>query len=172
MLTPPFRPATLAAARVLRLLRLVRLLRLAVIVRNLFTIDGVRYVALLAFVTVLAGATAFASVEREPTAWDGVWWAVTTMTTVGYGDLYPTTDIGRVIGMIVMVVGIGFGSVLIGAVAERFVSPAVGRKTVEREVETTDAELLRDVRALGDRLRAVEGLLQVRSSAAKPPDRS
>ncbi len=50
---------------------LVRVLRLAVIVRNLSPIDGVRYVALLAFVTVLAGGTAFASVEREPTAWDG-----------------------------------------------------------------------------------------------------
>lgn len=173
VLTPPFLPATLAAARVLRLLRLVPLLRLAVIVRNLFTIDGVRYVALLAFVTVLAGGTAFASVEREPTAWDGVWWAVTTMTTVGYGDLYPTTDIGRVIGMIVMVVGIGFGSVLIGAVAERFVSPSVERdaEKVEREGESTDAELLREVRALGNRLGAVEALLKRAALPESPRNR-
>jgi voltage-gated potassium channel len=173
VLTPPFLPATLAAARVLRLLRLVPLLRLAVIVRNLFTIDGVRYVALLAFVTVLAGGTAFASVEREPTAWDGVWWAVTTMTTVGYGDLYPTTDIGRVIGMIVMVVGIGFGSVLIGAVAERFVSPSVERDAEkgEREGESTDAELLREVRALGNRLGAVEALLKRAALPESPRNR-
>ena len=122
VLTPPFLPASLAAARVLRLLRLVRLLRLAVVVRRLFTVEGVRYTALLAFVTVLAGGTAFASVEEEPTAWDGIWWAMTTMTTVGYGDIYPQTDAGRVLAILVMVVGIGFGSVLIGAVAERFVA--------------------------------------------------
>ena len=81
VLSPPFLPSSLAAARVLRLLRLVRLLRLAVVVRRLFTMEGVRYVALLAFVTVLAGGTAFAAVEERPKAWDGIWWAATTMTT-------------------------------------------------------------------------------------------
>jgi hypothetical protein len=53
-------------------------------VRRLFTFEGVRYAALLAFVTVLAGGTAFAAVEQKPTSWDGIWWAMTTMTTVGY----------------------------------------------------------------------------------------
>jgi voltage-gated potassium channel len=77
VLSSPFLPASLAAARVLRLLRLVRLLRLAVVVRSLFTIEGVRYIGLLAFVTVLAGGTAFAAVERQPTSWDGIWWAAT-----------------------------------------------------------------------------------------------
>lgn len=71
VLTPPFLPSSLAAARALRLLRL------AVIMRRLFTLEGVRYVALLPFVTVLAGGTAFASVEQQPTAWDGIWWAAT-----------------------------------------------------------------------------------------------
>src|SRR5829696_4168647 len=102
VLSPPFLPSSLAAARVLRLLRLVRLLRLAVVVRRLFTMEGVRYVALLAFVTVLAGGTAFAGVEERPTAWDGIWWAATTMTTVGYGDITPGTGAGRVIRLVVM----------------------------------------------------------------------
>lgn len=166
VLTPPFLPASLAAARVLRLLRLVRLLRLMVVLRRLFTIDGVRYVALLAFVTVLAGGTAFASVEKEPTAWDGIWWAATTMTTVGYGDIYPHTDLGRVIGMAVMVVGIGFGSILIGAVAERFVQRDV-RETaaeVEREVESGGDELLRELRDVSERLRRIEAAIEGRSS--------
>jgi voltage-gated potassium channel len=166
VLTPPFLPASLAAARALRLLRLVRLLRLAVVVRRLFTFEGVRYAALLAFVTVLAGGTAFASVEKEPTSWDGIWWAVTTMTTVGYGDIYPETDLGRVIAMAVMVVGIGFGSLLIGTVAERFVAPGVREEAeeVEREVEATEADLLRELRDLGARLQRVEAALARRRS--------
>jgi hypothetical protein len=65
--TPPFLPTSLAAARVLRLFRLLRLLRLAVVVRRLFTFEGIRYVALLAFMTILAGGTAFAAVENRQT---------------------------------------------------------------------------------------------------------
>ena len=105
--------------------------------------------------TVLAGGTAFASVEEEPTAWDGIWWAMTTMTTVGYGDIYPQTDAGRVLAILVMVVGIGFGSVLIGAVAERFVAhgaPSAG----ERGIENGDGDLLDQLRDLGERLRRIE----------------
>jgi voltage-gated potassium channel len=46
------------------------------------------------------------------------------MTTVGYGDVPVTTDAGRVIAIIVMVVGIGFDTLVIGAISERFVTPA------------------------------------------------
>jgi voltage-gated potassium channel len=166
VLTPPFLPASLAAARVLRLLRLVRLLRLAVVVRRLFTVEGVRYTALLAFVTVLAGGTAFASIEREPTAWDGIWWAMTTMTTVGYGDIYPQTDAGRVLAILVMVVGIGFGSLLIGTVAERFAATGVhvDAEEVDRESESTEADLLRELRDLSERLGRIEAALERRST--------
>ena len=47
------------------------------------------------------------------------------MTTVGYGDLYPHTDEGRFIAVVIMVVGIGFVAVLTAAIAERFVDVAV-----------------------------------------------
>lgn len=53
-------------------------------------------------------------------AWDGVWWAMTTVTTVGYGDIVPQTNGGRVIAIVVMVVGIGFIALLTAAAAERF----------------------------------------------------
>lgn len=49
--------------------------------------------------------------------------AVVTMATVGYGDVSPVTDTGRMIGVVVMVVGIRILSILIGAVAQRFTEP-------------------------------------------------
>ncbi|MEJ7825667.1 MAG: potassium channel family protein [Solirubrobacteraceae bacterium] len=53
-------------------------------------------------------------------AWDGVWWATTTVTTVGYGDIVPQTNGGRVIAIVVMVVGNRFIALLTAAAAERF----------------------------------------------------
>jgi len=53
--------------------------------------------------------------------WDGVWWAVVTVTTAGYGDLNPTDVEGRIIGIILMLVGIGFISVLTATVASELI---------------------------------------------------
>src|SRR3954467_2384776 len=119
-----FLPATLQAARVFRLLRLVRLLKLAVLSRRLLSTEGVRDAAVLALLMVLGGGAAFAAIEnghqQQPvTAWDGVWWAITTVTTVGYGDFAPKTNGGRAIAIAVMIVGIGFVAILTAAAAER-----------------------------------------------------
>lgn len=124
VLTPPFLPASLQAARVFRLLRLLRLVRAARLARRLLSLEGIRDAAVLAMLTVLGGGAAFAAVEKEQdlSAWDGVWWAITTVTTVGYGDFSPKTDGGRVIAVVVMVVGIGFVALLTAAAAERFIT--------------------------------------------------
>jgi hypothetical protein len=68
-------------------------------------------------------------------------------------------DLGRVIATVVMVVGIGFGSVLIGAVAQRFVIPEVRAEgeEVEREVEAPEEELLGELRDVSARLRRIGG---------------
>jgi voltage-gated potassium channel len=144
----------------LRVLRLIAVVRYA---RRLFSLNGLAYGALLALITVLAGGAAFAHAEgKEVSTWDGVWWATTTMTTVGYGDLYPHTNTGRAVAIVVMVVGIGFLTLVIGAVSERFLSAELRREAeeVEREVgtdlEAARVELLAELRTMSDRLRELE----------------
>lgn len=120
-LTPPVGAGVLASIRLLRLLRLVRLLRLAPLVRGVFSINSLVYAALLAVTTMFAGGIAFAEVEPDTSSKDGIYWALTTMTTVGYGDLTPTTDAGRLVAGIVMLVGIGFVATLTAAIADRLI---------------------------------------------------
>src|SRR2546421_153429 len=59
-----------------------------------------------------------------PDIGDGLWWAIQTVTTVGYGDLVPTSTAGRVIGGLVMVVGIGFLTVITAVITSAFVESA------------------------------------------------
>jgi voltage-gated potassium channel len=137
LVTPPFLPPSLQAARVFRLLRLLALLRAGLLARRLLTTEGVRDVAVLALLTVLAGGAAYAAVEtgQDLTTWDGVWWAVVTVTTVGYGDTFPETDAGRAIAVVVMLVGIGFVAVLTAAAAERFMR---GREAEQQRIEVQE----------------------------------
>jgi voltage-gated potassium channel len=52
---------------------------------------------------------------------DGLWWAVTTVTTVGYGDRFPTTTEGRILAVMLMLVGISLVGVITASVASWFV---------------------------------------------------
>ena len=155
--TPPFLPASLQALRVFRLLRLLRLFRLAPLARRLFSLEGLRWVALLAALTALGGGATFAAVEKGSSTWDGVWWAVSTMTTVGYGDKYPVTSLGRIVGIAIILVGIGFIAILTGAVAERFLAPKVEEVAdTTEDVEATEEQLLAELQAIRGRLDRLE----------------
>lgn len=138
--TPPFLPPSMQAARVFRLLRLLPLLRAGVLARRLLSTEGVRDAAVVALVTVLGGGAAHAAVEKfqdghRLSSWDGVWWALTTVTTVGYGDSYPPTDTGRAIAIVVMLAGIGFVALITAAAAERFIG---GREAAAQRADLND----------------------------------
>ncbi len=155
IVTTPLFGQFLSSLRFVRFARLLRLLRVGVIVsraiqaeRRLTTAGTFRLVALMTvFIATIAGAAqATFDAKDFPTIWDGTWWAVVTMTTVGYGDFYPKHVSGQVIGIIVMLVGIGFLSVLTATVASHFVrserSPEVQEisETLQR-IERELAEL-------------------------------
>ena len=152
VLTIPLLGKALAWVRFARFLRLARfgaiVGRALQAERRLTSGDSLRIAALLTMTAiVVAGAAEHALSSGEYVSlWDGVWWAVVTVTTVGYGDLYPTTVQGRLIGMVLMFVGIGFLSLLTAAVASRFVREERSEEHEEliealRRIEADVAEL-------------------------------
>lgn len=135
--------------RVLRLLRVFRLLRLTPLARVVFSLEGVRATVGLALLTAMVGGAGFAA-EEGSSFGNGVYWAITTMTTVGYGDITPKTTEGKIIAVLVMLVGIGTATLVIGAVAQRFLAPAV------EHVETAEDDLLVQVREISVQLSRLE----------------
>jgi voltage-gated potassium channel len=164
VLTPPFLPATLKLARVLPVVRLVWLMVVAHRLRNVFSLEGLRYAALIAFTIVVGGGVIFVAVEpgQNLSTWDGLWWAVETVTTVAYGDIYPTTALGRIVATVVMIAGIGFVALLTGALAQRFLygestgttpKPHPDQADVIRKLEDLSDQIAELQKALGDRHR-------------------
>jgi voltage-gated potassium channel len=155
VLTVPLFGELLASLRFVRLARLLRVLRAGVIIgravqaqRRLGSGAILRFVALITvFIVVVAGAAqaAFNAGEYE-SVWDGIWWAIVTVTTVGYGDLYPVTVQGRLIGIFVMLLGIGFLSVLTATVATQFIKTDTESDEVLETLRRIEADMA-DVKA-------------------------
>lgn len=124
--------AWLRYGRLVRVLRVLRLLRGIRSLHRLYEVafadgrrGGVASVASTAFLLVVFSSVAVLMVETDgnsniKTAGDAIWWSVTTVTTVGYGDRYPVTTEGRMLGMGLMVCGVGLFSVMSGLVASMF----------------------------------------------------
>jgi voltage-gated potassium channel len=74
-----------------------------------------------------------------------MWWAIVTATTVGYGDYVPHTTAGRVIGALLMLVGIGFLSTLTAAIASTFV--AADQEVAGRADQDELVDALRQIEA-------------------------
>jgi voltage-gated potassium channel len=81
---------------------------------------------------------------------DAMWWAVTTVTTVGYGDKYPTTAAGRVVAAGLMFLGIGLFGVLTASISSVFV--AQSRETELVALQAEIAGLRREVAGLAQAL--------------------
>ena len=134
--------------RVLRILRLLRGVRIGHRVISLILRNKPKSAFASVLLTSLLLGT-FSSIailiaEDEPeanikTAEDAIWWSVTTMTTVGYGDKYPVTTEVRIIAAVVMCAGVGLFGTLSGLVASFF----LGKPEAKSEMQEVSERLKR-----------------------------
>jgi len=140
-------------ARLVRIIRIIRVLRalrsfnriLSIILRHR-TRNGMASVGLTFVLLVVFSSIGILLCENGPqsnvqSAEDAIWWSVTTITTVGYGDKYPTTTEGRIIAMVLMFSGVGLFGTLSGLIASHFFGAGA-------EADETSQALLREIREL------------------------
>jgi voltage-gated potassium channel len=145
-----------------------RLVRVALharrVLRFLVEPDHLGHVVLAFCATLLIGGYAFTLAEpsHHLSIADGLWWAMTTASTVGYGDVYPFTLLGRVIAVVVMLAGAAMFSSLAAAVLVT-ASPASGDDD-STSLKASIDEVSRELAAL--RLLVADGITAVRAEVA------
>lgn len=86
-----------------------------------------------------------------PNPWLGMWWALQTVTTIGYGDVVPRTVAGRIFGSAIMLVGVALVSILTATVVSEF-----ARRAAQEEYEAERRDLLAVLRLLEQRLDRID----------------
>lgn len=153
--------------RPLRALRLLRLLRVVSVVgmahrRGQRSLHAKVSAYVAASVVIVIGASAVLMVEAErgkedaniTNLGDALWWAASTVTTVGYGDRYPTTAVGRLIAVALMLVGIALLGVVTATIAAWFVARLREVEETAESAEATMQQVLEELREVRMRLDA------------------
>ena len=103
-------------------------------------------VIVVATTVVVVGAGVLISLidkEEYPDVWVGMWWALQTVTTVGYGDVAPSHTSGRLVGAVVMLEGIAFIAIVTAVITSTFVARATRDSDAARaKDELSDRELI------------------------------
>lgn len=143
-------PAISTALRSLRLVRVVRVVLLMVRMRRVMSKSGKflqrsHLLAMLGITGSIIFIGAFAVMLLETGTdnaqitnfSDAVWWSISTVTTVGYGDIVPQSIVGRMMGMVLMIVGIGVMAAFISQVSATLVESRIKRDTQKDNFKTT-----------------------------------
>jgi voltage-gated potassium channel len=154
VLSYPHLPLAFGLVRLARFVRFVRLLRLMGVtvraieaLRTIFWRRGLVGVAAISCFIIFAGGAGLTLLEPQTVRGgfgDGIWWAIVTASTVGYGDIAPSTGVGRVIAVLLMLCGVGLVSTLAASITSYFLG------------QEENAAL----KELNERMVRVEGLLR------------
>ena len=144
--------------RLLRLLRLLRVFRISPYFRSLSLLGSVikqEYRPMLSALAVIAILILFVAAgifllerQAQPEAFgdlpSALWWVVVTLSTVGYGDAVPVTTLGRMLGAVIMILGVGMVALPAGMLASRFSEVMhrqqdIFQRFVEENIETGGA---------------------------------
>jgi voltage-gated potassium channel len=140
---PMLIPLDLRILRALRLIRLLRLFKMARYVESMHTLSSVikakreeLLITLSAIgILLLVSSTLmyYAENATQPEAFSSIpkamWWGVTTLTTVGYGDIFPVTTLGRLMGAAIAILGVGLFALPAGILASGFSEALQARRT-------------------------------------------
>ena len=132
---PVFFPSGAAAFRLFRVARIFRLFRINAYYDSLGVIgrvlknkkNQILASVFIIFMLILASSLAMYSLEHEAqpdvfrNAFSGMWWATSTLLTVGYGDIYPVTLAGQVLGILIAFLGVGLVAIPTGIISAGFV---------------------------------------------------
>jgi voltage-gated potassium channel len=154
----------------LPLLRPLRLLRLLVLIEMLQKAIGDAFrgrivVYTVSGVVLLIYTSSLAVFDKERylhgatinSFGKALWWSITTVTTVGYGDVYPVTNTGRIIAVLLMIGGISLVGVVTAALASWIIDRVTEEDTLLQAATVAHIEDLRnEIRALGKELQARE----------------
>lgn len=133
---PVFFPAGTSAFRMLRIVRIFRLFRVnsyhdsISVITSVIAEKGQQLVASVFIIVILmiASSLCMYSLEHEAqpevfqNAFSGIWWSASTLLTVGYGDIYPITTMGKLLGIVISFLGVGMVAIPTGIISAGFVS--------------------------------------------------
>ena len=133
--------------RVTEFLRAAKALKATVFINNM--VKKVRIIlrtnyfnyVLLITITLIFSCAAFISIFEDIKFKDALWWSFVTTTTVGYGDIAPTSDLGRIVAVILMITGVTFMGVLTGTISTYFL-----RKDRERNKGDYKYEAIEEIK--------------------------
>lgn len=146
----------LRVGRLIRILRIIRLLRAIRVSQRMTNIlfknrlhGGLASVLVIFLLLIMFSSIGVLICEQQnpgakiKSAEDAIWWSVATITTVGYGDLYPVTTEGRCLAMLLMIAGVGMFGALSGIIA----SAMIGKEKRELDEKQEIMEMLKQINA-------------------------
>lgn len=151
-------------ARIIRILRFLRILRSTRIIGKAILGRKIQSVflsvVLLAFTLVITSSILVLNFESKATdliktPFDAIWWSISTLTTVGYGDVYPVSFEGRMVAIALMIAGVGIFGTFSGFIASWIIGPTQKKEEVNIE------ELREELNEIKGTLKEIKAKLEI-----------